>query len=153
MKKNKINTNHSPLLEATSRSNLTFALEKEFISLFRKFKKDMNQLLGSDLTLHEFMFMKMLYHEKPRKISSIAQELNVTASHATAVVEKLAKKDWLERKRSSEDRRIIDVCLTAKGEEVFRYMEMVRADYLEKAYQKLTNEEIETMYLLLKKLQ
>ncbi len=137
----------------SSRRALTSALERQFISLFRKFKKDINQLFGNDLTRHEFMFMKLLYCEQPKKISSLAIELDVTASHATAVVEKLVKKEWLERKRSSSDRRIIDVCLTAKGEEVYRHMEKVRCDYLENAYKKLSIEEIETMHALLKKLQ
>lgn len=135
------------------RQNLLSALEKQFIRLFRQFKNDLNKKLGGDITRHEFMFMKLLYKQEPKKMSSLACELDVTASHATAVVEKLAQKNWLERQRSSEDRRIIELRLTDKGEEMVQYMEEVRTEYLISVFKNLSDDEINVMHQLLEKLQ
>ncbi|GAA3322462.1 hypothetical protein GCM10020331_042450 [Ectobacillus funiculus] len=50
--------------------------------------------------------------------SQIAQEVNVTSSHITAVTDRLVRKNLVMRKRSDSDRRIVYLEITKTGQEV-----------------------------------
>ncbi|CAN5425215.1 hypothetical protein BH10ACI1_BH10ACI1_06420 [soil metagenome] len=58
----------------------------------------------------------------------IAEYLHVAVSTVTGLVDKLEEKELVKRERSSEDRRVIRITLTAKGEDVyqFRLQEFIR---------------------------
>lgn len=56
-----------------------------------------------------------LEHVPSMKMNDIADYLSITVGAATSLVDKLEPQDWIERIRSIEDRRIINVRLTNKG--------------------------------------
>ncbi|NHN29144.1 MarR family winged helix-turn-helix transcriptional regulator [Paenibacillus agricola] len=49
------------------------------------------------------------------KMNDIADYLSITVGAATSLVDKLESQEWIERIRSIEDRRIINVRLSDKG--------------------------------------
>jgi MarR family transcriptional regulator, 2-MHQ and catechol-resistance regulon repressor len=54
----------------------------------------------------------------PRDIASLAEASGVTSSATTRLVDGLEKSGWVERSRADDDRRRIEVSLTAAGREL-----------------------------------
>ena len=118
-----------------------------------RFVKELNQLLVSTYQTIEKMERKMICkgsaaaarlsmaeihlieavgRGKERKtISAIAERLNITLASVTVGVNKLVKKELLQKKRSEKDGRVIYVSLTSKGRAVYQrhtdfHMSMVK---------------------------
>lgn len=58
-----------------------------------------------------------LEHKESMKINDIAEVLGITIGAASNLIDKLEEKQWVERVRSEEDRRIMYVRLTEPGKE------------------------------------
>ena len=58
-----------------------------------------------------------------RNMSSIAKKLNITVGTLTTAVNSLVNKKYAVRRRSEEDRRVVFVSLTEKGERAYRHHE------------------------------
>lgn len=54
------------------------------------------------------------------KMTEISENLNSPLSTLTSVVDKLVEKKFLTRVHSDEDRRVVNVALTAKGKNSFK---------------------------------
>ena len=54
-------------------------------------------------------------------MSSIAKKLNVTAGTLTTSMNRLVRQDYVVRQRSTEDRRVVMITLTEKGERAYRH--------------------------------
>jgi DNA-binding MarR family transcriptional regulator len=59
----------------------------------------------------------------PLTMSEIARTLQLTLSSVTAVVDKLEKKKFVRRARIAEDRRLVQVGLTASGRKFYNLVE------------------------------
>lgn len=70
---------------------------------------------GSDLTITEMHTIHAVGDERPRTMTEISRDLNVTMGTLTTGVDKLIKKGYLVRKRTEEDKRVVLVELTDKG--------------------------------------
>ncbi len=77
-------------------------------------------LAGTGLTLTQFAVLEALYHLGPMSLSDIAQKVLTTSGNLTMVVGNLEKGGLARRQRSSEDRRVLIVVLTAKGKSLIR---------------------------------
>lgn len=61
-------------------------------------------------------------HEK-KNMSTVAKELSVTIGTLTIAINSLVKKGYVERVRSEQDRRVVYISLTKKGEKAYRHHE------------------------------
>ncbi|AEH50509.1 MarR family winged helix-turn-helix transcriptional regulator [Pseudothermotoga thermarum] len=66
----------------------------------------------------ELYVLLYLFFKKPKKMSDIASEFAMTKSNITLVIDSLEKKGFVERERSDDDRRVLLVKLTSKGEQI-----------------------------------
>lgn len=136
------------------KTDLIQSIEQKFRIMFRQVQRDLNDLFkGDNITSHEFIFLKRLSLEEPVKISDISREMNVTASYATAVTDRLLQRGYVNRNRSEVDRRIVELTSTDKGKELLKEMEIRRSDYLLKLYSHLSNEELKILDILMEKIQ
>lgn len=67
-----------------------------------------------------------------KNMSSIAKKLNITVGSLTTSMNSLVKKKYVTRERSEEDRRVVYIRLTEKGQSAFQHhknfhMQMVDA--------------------------
>ena len=69
------------------------------------------------MSRNEFMILRLLSEQGPKKVTEFATILGVSASHITAVTDALVEKGWITRVRSKEDRRIIKML-----EIIFRFL-------------------------------
>lgn len=87
---------------------LTRALE----SIEKQIIKDIK---SHGLNLTEFSVLELLYNKGEQPIQKIGQKILLASSSITYVVDKLEKKNYLERKACPDDRRITYAAITLEG--------------------------------------
>lgn len=85
-------------------------------------------------------------------MSSIAAKLKVTVGSLTTSMNALVKKGYTERKRSEQDRRVVYIRLTEKGERAFRHHAEFHSQMIDAALEALGEEEVTVLVKTLEKL-
>lgn len=111
--------------------------------------KDIDQY---GLTQPQFGVLEMLGHLGPLTIGDIGKRMLVTAGCITVILDNLEKDGLVERIRSGEDRRVINVQLTAKGQATFKRIFRKHAKRVTELASVLKEEEQAQLSDLLKKL-
>lgn len=70
---------------------------------------------AAGLTLGQFGVLEALLHLGPMSQCDLGGKLLRSGSNITTVIDNLEKQDLVARVRRSDDRRVVDVSLTAKG--------------------------------------
>lgn len=83
------------------------------------------RLTGKDIEQHgltqpQFGVLEMLGHLGPMTIGDVGKRMLVTGGCVTVILDNLEKEELIERIRSIEDRRVIKVQLTDKGQSTFK---------------------------------
>ena len=82
----------------------------------------------SDITNNDMHIIEAVGLEGDQTMSIIAKKLNITAGSLTTSMNSLVKKRYVTRERSEEDRRVVYISLTPKGEKAYHH----HADFHEK---------------------
>lgn len=69
-----------------------------------------------DISVNDMHTIEAIGVKEPRNMSSVAKSLSVTVGTLTIAVNNLVKKGYVNRVRSEEDRRVVLISLTKKGE-------------------------------------
>lgn len=81
----------------------------------------------------------------PRSMSAIAKDLSVTVGTLTIAVNHLVKKGYINRGRSEEDRRVVLVSLSEKGEKAYHHHRMFHERMVMSVLKGLDRQETETL--------
>ncbi len=73
-----------------------------------------------DLSLVDFIALKKIYENPNASIQEIGKTLNFTKSGATRIIDRLEKKGYVARVRSTADGRVCCAPITGKGSEVIK---------------------------------
>ncbi|WP_456276701.1 MarR family winged helix-turn-helix transcriptional regulator [Bacillus sp. AK128] len=133
------------------RDDLMYELERTLQYSIRSMRKGINEVLGNELNRSEFLLLKYLYEHGISKVSTISNELKVTSSHITSVADSLVQKELVTRERSVDDRRVVEIALTADGKTIFEKLNNKKTEYLFSTFDSLSNDEIEILITLFKK--
>ncbi|SFE05547.1 transcriptional regulator, MarR family [Bacillus sp. OV194] len=120
-------------------------LETSFQTVFRTFRKDINDLFSDDVPSNEFGVLNLLKDKDFFTASELAAEMKVSSSHITGVTDRLIKKGMITRERSVTDRRIVYVKITEKGQSVAEKLASIRRGYFREKFSGLSDEEMERM--------
>ena len=93
--------------------NEIWELEKEAI-ITEEFK---------DITNNDMHIIEAIGLSGENTMSSVAKKLKITAGSLTTAVNALVRKAYVKRERSEEDRRVVYIALTEKGEKAFYHHE------------------------------
>jgi MarR family transcriptional regulator, 2-MHQ and catechol-resistance regulon repressor len=104
------------------------------------------------LTQPQFGVLEMLGHLGPLTIGEIGRRMLVTGGCVTVILDNLEKEGLVERTRSSEDRRVFRVQLTASGRSTFKNIFRKHAQRVSELASVLTKGEQVQLSTLLKKL-
>lgn len=74
-----------------------------------------------ELTITDMHTIEAIGFNTSRNMSSIAKDLSITVGTLTIAINHLVKKGFVQRIRSSKDRRVVLVSLTLKGKRAFRH--------------------------------
>ena len=112
--------------------NQVIALEKKIFASDKKFR---------DISITETHVLEAVRKCDPPTMGTIAAKLQITPGTLTSSVNRLIDKGYVMRHRSEEDRRIVTLSLTPKGESVFQLHEEFHRDLVEAAVAELENRE------------
>lgn len=103
--------------------------------------------LEIDMKLSKTELFTMLIVDRYGEVimSKISDEINVSMSTATGIVDRLVRKKYLKRERSESDRRIVLIRLTEQGYNTIEALKNSISKYLNRIYDSLTEEEIRVL--------
>ena len=127
-------------------------LSTNFFAMFRTIRNDMNKIFENYIPWNEFLVLRILNRNQKEMVSRVANELNVSNSHITAVAEKLIKKERVTRSRSRSDRSVVYLEITDKGKELVAEMDKQNKLYLKERFSSLSEEEMIIMISISQKL-
>ncbi|KEK23653.1 MarR family winged helix-turn-helix transcriptional regulator [Bacillus gaemokensis] len=135
-----------------NREQLMEDLSTNVFAMFRSLRNDIGKIFGGYIPWNEFLVLRILNRNDKEMVSRVANELNVSNSHITAVTEKLINKGFVMRSRSTSDRRVVYLEITEQGKELVAKMEAAKKQYLKERFSALSGEEMHTMISISKKL-
>ncbi|MCP1123047.1 MULTISPECIES: MarR family winged helix-turn-helix transcriptional regulator [Bacillus] len=137
---------------SNNRELLMEDLSTNFFAMFRTLRNDMGKIFGDYIPWNEFIVLRILNRVQKEMVSHVANELNVSNSHITAVAEKLIKKELVTRSRCTSDRRVVYLEILDKGKELVAEMEMRKKEYFKERFSTLSEDEMQVMISILQKL-
>ena len=78
-------------------------------------------------------------------MSVITKKLNITAGTLTTAINSLVKKKYVSRNRSEEDRRVVNIRLTEKGEKAFYHHQEFHRQMTQAVIDRLNEEEMSVL--------
>lgn len=118
-------------------SELMPVIAREFVKL------QAAEFVKTKITFPQFVVLEMLENRGELKMTDLAHALGVTTAAMTGIVDRLVRDGYIARAHDTEDRRIVNVKLTAKGSKMVREMMDNRKKITIKMFSGLTPEERE----------
>ncbi|MBP8613233.1 MAG: MarR family transcriptional regulator [Firmicutes bacterium] len=105
-----------------------------------------------DITTPQFLALQVLRDEPGITMGELCDKLFLACSTATDLVDRMEKNGYVNRQRDAEDRRVIRLFITEKGEEIIHEVIMARRRYVDQILKQLSAEETEQLATSLEKL-
>lgn len=106
----------------------------------------------NDLSITEMHTIEAIGIEKARTMSEVALDLKITVGTLTTAINKLIKKGYVNRRRIEEDRRVVLIRLTHKGEKAFDSHAQFHTDMIKSIIQELPETEETVLITALKRM-
>lgn len=104
------------------------------------------------LNITEFSVMELLYHQGRHTTQSVKEKILIASSSTTYVIDQLVKKGYVLREKNTEDKRVIELCLSTSGEQLMQEIFPKHAQTIRQKFDVLSIEEMKQLQTLLKKL-
>ncbi|WP_075717581.1 MarR family winged helix-turn-helix transcriptional regulator [Roseburia sp. 499] len=105
-----------------------------------------------DISNNDMHIIEAIGKEEPKNMSAIAKRLSVTVGTLTIAINNLVKKGYVNRVRSEEDRRVVLISLSEKGEKAFDHHKRFHEEMVEATLQDLNGEETQVLVRALQNL-
>ncbi|MFL0195092.1 MarR family winged helix-turn-helix transcriptional regulator [Clostridium sp. WILCCON 0269] len=115
-------------------------------------QKSLQYVAFKDLSITEIHTIEAIGMYKPRKMTEVACQLDITLGTLTTAINHLEKKEYALRRRSEEDRRIVYVQLTKKGKLAFRVHHKFHSDMVKRTIEGFTEDDEKILIKSLEKL-
>lgn len=105
-----------------------------------------------DITNNDMHVIQAIGVGEPKNMSTIAKELSVTVGTLTIAMNSLVKKGYVNRERGQEDRRVVYISLSEKGQHAYRHHEEFHRQMIDEVLKELEPQETEALVRALSKL-
>lgn len=130
---------------------------KAWMQIFRAYTKirakELTYIQSFGLTMNQFQVIEVLYHVGNLNIGAITKLTMSTPGNITVVVKNLKRDGYIESIQDEKDKRASILSITQKGSDIIEKLFPNHAKNFEKYFQVLEEEEINTLYTILRKLQ
>ena len=109
--------------------------------------------LGSAISITEIHIIEKIGAREPLRMGELARLIGVTLATLTVACDKLEAKGLIRRMRSIEDRRVVNVVLTAKGRAAYEYHKAFHERMIASVLDTLSPEQTAILAQSLEKLQ
>jgi DNA-binding MarR family transcriptional regulator len=123
------------------------ARTSEVAELFVRTVPQVMRVIAADVRRSELAIEPVYVHllgilaERERSLGELADMLSVSSPTMSKTVSALEARGWVERRGSEEDRRVVLVCLTAKGESILTEARAYMISRLAEVLGSLTDEQ------------
>lgn len=100
------------------------------------------EALGQEFSFSQAMILQALMMQKESRMNDLARFLGLTKANASGLVDRLVKKGLIARRQGKDDRRVVIVRLTAKGQKVARGLAKVQRHGLTKMMQRVRQQDL-----------
>lgn len=104
------------------------------------------------LTIADMRAMHWIGKSRRERMTSLAKHLKLTVGTLTTTVDRLVKRGYVQRDRLEDDRRVVEVSLSPKGQEAFDRIQTVKKSIAERIFNDLSDEERRVLKSILSKL-
>ena len=111
-----------------------------------------SHLLNHDLSLSQFSVLEALFHLGPLTQKQLGEKILKSKGNLTMVIDNLEKRGLAVRERSLKDRRNIHVNITPKGRDLMAQILPGHVEGIEKVFSVLSEEELQALSSLCRKL-
>lgn len=116
-------------------------------------ERAMAEGLGSAVSITEIHIIEKIGAMEPVRMSEVARSCGITLATLTVACDKLEAKGLVCRARSSTDRRVVNITLTAKGRAAYEYHKDFHERMVAAVLEGLTPEQTAVLAQSLQKLQ
>jgi DNA-binding MarR family transcriptional regulator len=96
-------------------NQLCFPLYVASKEIVRHYKPFLDKL---DMTYTQYIAMMVMWEHKEVTVKELGQNLYLDSGTLTPLLKTMEKKGWVERNRSKEDERVLNVTITEMGEKL-----------------------------------
>lgn len=98
-----------------------------------------------DISNNDMHIVEAIGIQEPKNMSAIAKALSVTVGTLTIAINNLVKKGYVNRVRSEEDRRVVLISLSPKGEHAFYHHKKFHEEMIEATLKGMDQEQTEVL--------
>lgn len=106
----------------------------------------------SDLSVTEMHIIEAIGCDREMTMTEVARDLEITVGTLTTAINRLIKKEYVERRRIEEDRRVVMIELTEKGTLAYKLHEKFHEEMIDHVLEELGVSEEEVLISSLDKL-
>jgi DNA-binding MarR family transcriptional regulator len=123
--------------------NLSVTLWRMMYQAYTRFKNGMDQvLMEQGLTMEQYLVLVTIkYHDAPIRITDIARWLERSTNSITMIVDRMVKAGLLRRVRDRSDRRVVNVFLTSKAENLLTPANMAAWEFMQQGMSPLSSDD------------
>ena len=129
---------------------------KTWIQLFRTYNKiranESVYIQSFGLTMNQFQVLEVLYHRGDLSVGEITKLTMGTPGNTTVVIKNLKRDGWIYSMQDPKDKRAFILSLTDKGKEIIEELFPGHAKNFEDYFEGLEENEVQTLFTLLRKL-
>lgn len=101
---------------------------------------------------NEILALLLIYRRDNVNMTDVAEYINAPLNTATGVITRLEKKRIVERRRDTEDKRVVKIYLTDEGKKQIKEQIDCICEYIKKIYLSLDSNEINTLIKVVNKI-
>lgn len=101
---------------------------------------------------NEILALLLIYRRDNVNMTDISEYINAPLNTATGVITRLEKKRIVERRRDTEDKRVVKIYLTDEGKKQIKEQIDCICEYIKKIYLSLDSNEINTLIKVVNKI-
>jgi len=121
-------------------------LFQEVMILFKHNMSKVFEEINPGMTAPQGMVMGILSKEKTMKITELSSKLSLSNSTVSGIIDRLEKQGLVERKRSEEDRRVVNVSISPSCKGIHHDFHKRLEENIGNVLNKGTQEELNKIY-------
>jgi len=133
----------------TAGAGSTGAVERiigDFMTAVRELRcQGTQRLFKQDMSMTHLHVMWLLEHHSDLTMGHLADMLDVSLSNATGLIDRMEERGFVERVRVPDDRRIVQVRLSAKGRVMLEDVEVLKSTMLRKVLGRLDRSQLDRL--------
>jgi len=125
-------------------------LIREIVELQRKVDRARRQYeldvwMGLPLTIAQLKSMFFISNQGSTNLGKLAAALGVTSTNTTGIIDRLVKQGLVSRTENVQDRRMLSLRATDKGEELVANLRERRRGYMSEVLERMSVDELTTL--------